>query len=104
MTDQTVTFINIITTDPEHQPQVIDLLTEGTERVIRHRPGFGSVTLFASVDGRTVINLARWESADAVKATQGDPAAAEFARRTAEIAQATPGLYRQVVEILGTTD
>ena len=38
------------------------------------------------------------ESADDVKATQSDPQAAEYARRTAAIAQANPGLYTVVDE------
>lgn len=42
---------------------------------------------------RRVINVARWESADNVKATQADPEAAELAARTAEIATPDPGIY-----------
>jgi heme-degrading monooxygenase HmoA len=93
-----VTFINVVDVDPTKQQEVIDLLTEGTEKVMSTRPGFISVTVLASLDKSRVINVARWESAEDVKATQSDPEAAEYAKRTAALAQATPGLYTVVGE------
>ena len=62
------------------------------------RPGFISVTLLASADKTRVLNVAQWESADDVKATQSDPEAAEYAKKTAGIAKASPGLYQVVGE------
>jgi quinol monooxygenase YgiN len=93
-----VTFINVVDVDPAKQQEVVDLLTEGTEKVMSKRPGFISVTVLASLDKSRVINVARWESAEDVKATQSDPEAAEYAKRTAALAQATPGLYTVVGE------
>lgn len=88
-----VTFVNILAVEPDQQQALIELLNEGTERVISKRPGFISVTILASLDRRRVINVTRWESADNVKATQADPEAAELAARTAEIATPDPGIY-----------
>ncbi|MDR8020172.1 antibiotic biosynthesis monooxygenase family protein [Nesterenkonia aerolata] len=96
-----VTFVNVIDVNPGKQQEVIDLLIEGTEKVISKRPGFISVTLLASLEKNRVINIARWESGAAVKATQADPAAADYAARTASLAQATPGLYTLVGELTG---
>lgn len=96
-----VTFVNVVDVDPPKQQEVIDLLVEGTEKVMSKRPGFISVTLLASLDKSRVINIARWESADDVKATQSDPGAADYAKRTAALAQATPGLYTVVGEFTG---
>ena len=93
-----VTFVNIIDVDPVRQQELIDLLIEGTEKVIAQRPGFISVTLLASLNKSRVINMARWETAEDVKATQADPEAAEFAKRTAAIAHANPSLYAVVGE------
>jgi heme-degrading monooxygenase HmoA len=92
-------FINVFEVEPSRQQDLVDILSEGTEEVIRHRPGFVSVTLLASVDGRRVINHAEWRDAADAKATQGDPAAAEYARRAAAIAQASPGIYSVVAEV-----
>lgn len=96
-----VTFVNVVDVDPAKQQEVIDLLVEGTEQVMSKRPGFISVTLLASLDKSRVINVARWESAADVKATQSDPAAAEYAKRAAALARATPGLYTVVGEFTG---
>lgn len=96
-----VTFVNVVNVDPAKQQEVIDLLVEGTEKVISKRPGFISVTLLASLDKSRVINVARWGSAEDIKATQTDPEAAEYAKRTAALAQATPGLYTVVGEFTG---
>lgn len=96
-----VTFVNVVDVDPAKQQEVIDLLIEGTKKVMSKRPGFISVTLLASLDKSRVINVARWESAEDVKATQSDPAAAEYAKRTAALARATPGLYTLVGEFTG---
>lgn len=94
-----VTFINVIDVDPAKQQEVIDILQEGTEKVISRRPGFVSATILASADGSRVINLARWDSVDDVKATQADPATAEYAKRTAAIATTGPGIYTAVSEL-----
>ncbi|GAA1295628.1 antibiotic biosynthesis monooxygenase [Brachybacterium alimentarium] len=45
-----VTFVNVIDVEPEKQPELVELLKEGTEKVMKHRPGFISVTLLASAD------------------------------------------------------
>lgn len=97
-----VTFVNVVDVDPAKQQEVIDLLVEGTEQVMSKRTGFISVTLLASLDKSRVINVARWKSAADVKATQSDPAAAEYAKRAAALAaQASPGLYTVVGEFTG---
>jgi heme-degrading monooxygenase HmoA len=99
MSDQPVTFINVLDVDPDRQEELLDLLTRGAQDVIRHRPGFLSMALLASADGRRVINLAQWTSADDARATQTDPDAADYTARAAAIATAAPGLYRVVTEI-----
>lgn len=93
-----VTFVNIIDVDPSKHQQLIDLLVEGTQKVISKRPGFISVTLLASLDKTRVINVARWASAEDVQATQADPEAIRYAQGTAAIARPSPGRYAIVGE------
>ena len=93
-----VTFVNVIDVDPSTHQEVLDLLVEGTEKVMSQRQGFISATLLASLDKTRIVNVARWESAEDVKATQADPEAADYARRTAALAQPNPGLYAVVGE------
>ncbi|ROR93318.1 antibiotic biosynthesis monooxygenase [Salana multivorans] len=102
VTSGPVTFLNVIDVDPSRQREVIELLAEGVERVMTGRPGFLSATILASADGGRVVNVARWRTAEDVRATQADPAAAAYARRTAAIGSASPGLYLPVGEFTAT--
>ncbi len=44
-----VTLINVFTGTPDHQQEVVDLLTRATETSVRHAPGFISSSLHRSV-------------------------------------------------------
>jgi hypothetical protein len=55
----TVAFINVFDVEPSRQRELVDLLGEGAAEVIRHRPGFVSVTLLASTDGASGDQLCR---------------------------------------------
>ncbi|RJQ81683.1 antibiotic biosynthesis monooxygenase family protein [Amycolatopsis panacis] len=56
------TLINVFTVDTADQCRLFDLLTEATETIIRHLPGFVSASFHLSEDGRQVINYAQWRS------------------------------------------
>lgn len=61
--DQDVaTLINVFTVTRMTQQPLVDLLTEATEQVMRHRPGFISANIHASLDGTRVVNYAQWRS------------------------------------------
>ncbi len=99
MSDSTIIAINVIEVAPDRQEELVTLLQEGGEHVFAPLPGFHSATVLASLDGSRVINIAEWESMDAVKAVQGNPEAAAFGPRVAAIATSTPGLYRTISTI-----
>jgi quinol monooxygenase YgiN len=94
--DETVTLINVFDVEPFKQHELVDVLTEGTEKVIRQRPGFVSVNLLTSNDGTRVVNYAQWNSLEDIKAAMADPEVQGYARRAAELAQATPHVYSVV--------
>jgi quinol monooxygenase YgiN len=91
--DDAVTLINVFDVDASKQHELLELLAEGTERVIRHRPGFISVNLLSSNDGTRVVNYAQWRSFDAVKAALADRDAQSYATKAAALARATPHVY-----------
>ncbi|MBB5132415.1 quinol monooxygenase YgiN [Thermocatellispora tengchongensis] len=91
--DQLVTFINVIDVDPERQQELIAVLNEGTEKVMRQRPGFISVNILAGKDGKRVINYAQWRSPEDLQAVMGDPEAQAFAKKVAELGTPGPGVY-----------
>lgn len=92
------TFVNIVDVSPEKQQEVVDLLVEGTEKVISKRPGFVSSEILVSVDRSRVLNIATWENAEAASQTQADPAAARYAQRVAALGTAGPGLFTVTAE------
>jgi len=94
--DGTATVINVFDVDASKQQELIEVLTEGAEKVMQHRPGFISVNLLASNDGSRVVNYAQWGSLDDVKATLANPDAQSYAKKAAALAEATPHVYSVV--------
>jgi quinol monooxygenase YgiN len=88
-----VTLINVFTVDPATQRELVDVLAAATEDVMRHRPGFVSANIHASLDGTKVVNYAQWESEDHFQAMLADPSARSHMGRASELASAEPLLY-----------
>ena len=89
-----VTLINVFTVVPERAEELLELLTEATEKVMRHREGFVSANLHIGLDGRHVANYAQWRSVEHFEAMLADPAAREHMGAAMAIAAAAPVLYR----------
>ena len=70
--NQVVTLINTFTVKPEKQDELIRVLDEATEQVMRHLPGFVSASLHKSLDGTRVANYAQWTDEAAFKAMLRD--------------------------------
>jgi quinol monooxygenase YgiN len=93
-TDQDVaTLINVFIVTRMTQQPLVDLLSEATEQVMRHRPGFISANIHASIDGTRVVNYAQWRSRDDFLAMLDDPTAREHMNATGSLATAEPHLY-----------
>ncbi|MCI2418496.1 antibiotic biosynthesis monooxygenase [Saccharopolyspora sp. K220] len=89
-----MTLINIFTVAPERQQELVDLLDNATEEVMRHRPGFVSANIHASLDGTHVANYAQWRSEEDFKAMLADPVAQEHMRAAGAMAEFEPVVYR----------
>jgi quinol monooxygenase YgiN len=72
-TNDVVTLINVFTVEPQHQQKLVDLLTEATEKVMRHLPGFVSANIHKSFDGTRVANYAQWKSREHFEAMLKSP-------------------------------
>ena len=89
-----VTLINVFTVEPERAAELAALLSDATERVIRHAPGFVSANIHVSTDGTRVVNYGQWETAEAMQAMRADPAAREHMSKAADLASGfDPHLY-----------
>lgn len=81
-----MTLVNVFTVKPEHQQELVDLLVEATEKVMRNIPGFISANIHKSLDGVRVINYAQWESKEAFEAMMQNEDAKPHMAKAASIA------------------
>jgi quinol monooxygenase YgiN len=89
-----ITLINTFVVRPENQDELIDVLEEATEQVMRFRPGFVSANIHKSLDGKRVVNYAQWRSQADFEAMLADPAAREHMARASGLAdRVEPALY-----------
>ncbi|MGW3470267.1 antibiotic biosynthesis monooxygenase family protein [Saccharopolyspora sp. NPDC000995] len=88
------TLINVFTVAPERQRELVELLDNATEEVMRHLPGFVSANIHAGLDGKHVANYAQWRSEDDFRAMLANPAAQEHMQAAAAVATYEPALYR----------
>ena len=90
-----ITLINTFVVRPENQDELIGVLEEATDRVMRFRPGFVSANIHRSLDGKRVVNYAQWRSKGDFDAMQADPACREHMDRAAGLAERVePALYQ----------
>ncbi|MDT5196801.1 MAG: hypothetical protein QOH20_3555 [Mycobacterium sp.] len=88
------TLINVFTVEPEQAPALAALLSDATDDVMRHLPGFVSANIHVSTDGTRVVNYAQWESSEAFEAMLADPTAREHMAKAAGLASGfDPHLY-----------
>ena len=88
-----VTLINTFTVEPERQEELIRVLVDATEQVIRHLPGFVSANFHRGLDGRHVANYAQWRTREDLEAMLRHPQAQEHLRRAGDLAAVEPILY-----------
>jgi quinol monooxygenase YgiN len=93
-----LTLINVFTVTPEKQDELIALLTEVTERNVRHRKGFISASLHRGIDGRKVTMYAQWASIDDYEAMRKDSRSSPALEKALAFAKFDPGMY-EVAEI-----
>lgn len=90
-----LTLVNVYEVEPDAQAELVKALTEATEATIRHQPGFVSVSIHSSLDGRRVVNYAQWASKEHFDRFLSDPGTRAQLERFAKLARSvSPGLYR----------
>lgn len=70
-----VTLINVFTCKKEDQQRIVNLLTDATEKGLRHMPGFISESIHKSSDGVRVTTYAQWQHQDNFEAMLSNPKA-----------------------------
>src|SRR6266404_7810810 len=59
--NQTVTQITVIESEPERQQEALSLMAERA-RFMARQPGFVSISLHRSLDGRRIVNYIQWQN------------------------------------------
>ena len=90
-----LTLINVYEVEPEKQAGLVKPLTDATESTIRHQPGFISVSIHSSFDGRKVVNYAQWMSKEHFEGFMKKPETQDQLKQFAGLAKSVaPSLYR----------
>jgi len=80
------TLLNILTVDPANQGQVLEMLRENINTVIRTLDGWISTGLIATADGTRIVIHSQWRDASAVAAMVSDPRMVAYAPKLAAFA------------------
>ncbi|MFE5478917.1 antibiotic biosynthesis monooxygenase family protein [Nocardia sp. NPDC055165] len=100
MTDQGVTFINVIEVSAD---DIEGFVAQWRERAahMRTAPGFRDVRLHRALlpDSRfQLVNIAHWDSAEACEAAGLNPTVVASVDQARQVARANPALYEVVAE------
>lgn len=90
---QVATVINVFTVVPERQHELVALVEQTAEEVMRHQPGFIAASVHASQDGQRVITYAQWRGRQDLEAMLADPTARQHMEQITAIATADPRFY-----------
>jgi len=69
---QSVTQITIIESEPGKQADALSLMAERA-RFMARQPGFISISLHRSLDGRRIVNYVQWENRDLLHEAHQSP-------------------------------
>jgi quinol monooxygenase YgiN len=86
MSDESVTLINQLKVKPGKQEELLALLKQNIDTVIRKLPGWKTTRLIAARDGTGVTIYSEWETLGAVEAMRGDPRMKAYLPKLLELA------------------
>ena len=98
---QPVTQITIVESEPDKQAEALSVMTERA-RFMARQPGFISISLHRSLDGRRIVNYVQWQDRDLLRSAHQSP---EFRRQWGHFDELTgeidPHLYEvsEVIEV-----
>ena len=97
--NQPVTQITIVEPEPGKQEDALTLMAERA-RFMAQQPGFISISLHRSLDGRRIVNYIQWRNRESLNAAHHSPQFRKEWQHFAELAdEIDPHLY-EVTEVL----
>jgi quinol monooxygenase YgiN len=70
--NEPITLINVLSVEPQKQQELVELLRQNTETVIRTLKGWIATSLIASSDGKRVVIHSQWQTVADVEAMRSD--------------------------------
>jgi heme-degrading monooxygenase HmoA len=98
--NQPVTQITVIEPEPGKQAEALSLMTERACFIAR-QPGFISISLHRSVDGRRIVNYIQWQSRDLLQSAHKSP---EFRKEWDRFGQLTDEIDPHLYEVAQVMD
>src|SRR5437870_6878806 len=96
---QPVTQITVIESEPEKQAEALSLMAERA-RFMSRQPGFVSISLHRSLDGRRIVNYVQWKSRELLQQAHQSPDFRKAWRKFDDLTdQIDPHLY-EVAEVM----
>jgi heme-degrading monooxygenase HmoA len=90
-----VTQITVVESEPEKQAEALSLMTERA-RFMARQPGFVSISVHRSLDGRRIVNYIQWESRELLQSAHKSP---EFRKEWAHFDDLTEDIDPHLYEI-----
>ena len=97
---QPVTQITIVEPEPGKQAEALSMMSERA-RFMARQPGFISVSLHRSLDGRRIVNYIQWENRDLLQAAHKST---EFRKEWAHFGQVTDEIDPHLYEVAQVVD
>ena len=90
-----VTQITVVESEPEKQAEALSVMTERA-RFMARQPGFVSISVHRSLDGRRIVNYIQWESRELLQSAHKSP---EFRKEWAHFDDMTEGIDPHLYEV-----
>lgn len=71
--EKPITLVNVLAVEPQKQHELVDLLRQNTETVVKTLKGWIATSLIASSDGKRVVIHSQWDTAADVEAMRSEP-------------------------------
>jgi heme-degrading monooxygenase HmoA len=97
---QPVTQITVVESEPQKQAEAMSLMTERA-RFMARQPGFISISVHRSLDGRRIVNYVQWQSRELLQAAHTSP---EFRKEWGHFDQLTDAIDPHLYEVAHVMD
>ncbi len=97
---QPITQITVVESQPDKQAEVLSLMTERA-RFMARQPGFISISLHRSLDGKRIVNYVQWQDRDLLQSAHRSP---EFRKAWRHFDQMTHEIDPHLYEVAQVMD